>query len=441
MSEFCRVAWNEGMFLRPQHFQQQERSIYSRLYQSLAVVNPYFWGIYDMDIDYSLLSNGQFALTRFQGYLPTGAGVLSPERDSLPKPKSLMSEVRDEVIYLAVPSATASGQNLAERETAQCRYYVDEVSVNDTSLNEDTSEIIQIARLNAELKLESEPLAGFDTIAIARIHSVSEEGAVVLDKRYIPPLLNCSAHQEVMRSLNDLHGTLKQRADSLAGRIGSSQSSASSIVDFLMLQVLNRFDGVLSHVLSAKQIHPESLYTQCIELAGELATFSNQSKRTPTLPSYQHDNLSQTLGELFTALSQSMGTVLEQTAHQLPLESSHYGIRFSRLEDKQLLEQAEFVIAVRADITTEELRARFPNQVKVGPVEHIRDLINNQLSGVPVASLPAAPRQVPYHAGFHYFKLDKTSQYWARLKTSGGIAIHLSGLYPELDMQLWAIRQ
>jgi len=37
--------------------------------------------------------------------------------------------------------------------------------------------------------------------------------------------------------------------------------------------------------------------------------------------------------------------------------------------------------------------------------------------------------------------LDRTSQYWKDLKTSGGIALHVSGEYPELEMELWAIRQ
>ena len=51
-----------------------------------------------------------------------------------------------------------------------------------------------------------------------------------------------------------------------------------------------------------------------------------------------------------------------------------------------------------------------------------------------------APRQVPYHAGMIYFELDRSSPYWRKLATSSGLAIHVTGDFPELDMECWAIR-
>ena len=40
-----------------------------------------------------------------------------------------------------------------------------------------------------------------------------------------------------------------------------------------------------------------------------------------------------------------------------------------------------------------------------------------------------------------YFELDGSSPYWGKMTTSGGIAIHVSGEYPGLNMELWAIRR
>ena len=80
---------------------------------------------------------------------------------------------------------------------------------------------------------------------------------------------------------------------------------------------------------------------------------------------------------------------------------------------------AVFVLAARADVPAEELRRRFPAQLKVGPVEKIRDLVNLQLPGVPVTPMPVAPRQIPYHAGFVYFELDQANELWGQLKDLG----------------------
>jgi type VI secretion system protein ImpJ len=86
------------------------------------------------------------------------------------------------------------------------------------------------------------------------------------------------------------------------------------------------------------------------------------------------------------------------------------------------------------------LRKRFPAQSKIGPVEKITNLVNLQLPGVPVHSVPVAPRQIPYHAGFAYFELDQTNELWGQLKTSGGVAIYVAGEFPGLTMEFWAIR-
>jgi type VI secretion system protein ImpJ len=96
---------------------------------------------------------------------------------------------------------------------------------------------------------------------------------------------------------------------------------------------------------------------------------------------------------------------------------------------------------VRADVSTEVLRRHFPHQVKIGPVEDIRQLVNSALPGIDARPLAVAPRQIPYHADHVYFELDKSGEFWRRLATSGGIGIHIGGDYPGVDMELWAIRQ
>ena len=55
----------------------------------------------------------------------------------------------------------------------------------------------------------------------------------------------------------------------------------------------------------------------------------------------------------------------------------------------------------------EELRRRIPKQLKIGPVETIKDLVNNALPGVTVAPMPTAPRPIPFHAGSVYLELDQ----------------------------------
>ena len=88
----------------------------------------------------------------------------------------------------------------------------------------------------------------------------------------------------------------------------------------------------------------------------------------------------------------------------------------------------------------EQLRRLFPSQVKIGAVEHIRELVNVALPGIAVRALPVAPRQIPFYAGATYFELDRNSPHWQQMQSSGGFAIHVSGEFPSLRLELWAIR-
>ena len=87
-----------------------------------------------------------------------------------------------------------------------------------------------------------------------------------------------------------------------------------------------------------------------------------------------------------------------------------------------------------------KLRRLFPSQVKIGAVEHIRELVNVALPGIAVRPLPVAPRQLPFYAGATYFELDRASPHWQQMQNSGGFAIHVSGDFPNLRLELWAIR-
>ena len=132
--------------------------------------------------------------------------------------------------------------------------------------------------------------------------------------------------------------------------------------------------------------------------------------------------------------------VLEQNAFQIELMERAYGVRVAVIANQELIKSATFVLAVASDLPGEQVRKQFPTQVKIGPVEKIRDLVNLHLPGVGLRPLPVAPRQIPYHAGNNYFELDTASEFWRGLERSGGLAMHIAGDFPGLKLELWAIR-
>jgi type VI secretion system protein ImpJ len=239
----------------------------------------------------------------------------------------------------------------------------------------------------------------------------------------------------------ELQGLLHQRAEALAARaVASGRGGASEIADFLMLQIINRYEPVVAHLAASPALHPEDLYRLALEITGELSTLTAASRRPPQFSTYRHDALRASFDPVINALRGCLSVVMEQNAISIPLAHKKFGISVASVADQTLFDSAAFVLAARADVPSEDLRRRFPAQVKIGSVEKIRDLVNLQLPGITLQPMAVAPRQIPYHAGFAYFELDRSNELWRTLKGSGGIAIHQSGDFPNLAMELWAIR-
>lgn len=263
----------------------------------------------------------------------------------------------------------------------------------------------------------------------------------MLDESYIPPLLNAAAAPPLAAVMTELVGLLRHRGEAIAGRIGGGGArGVSDVADFMMLQAINRYEPMLMHLSRISTVHPERLFCLLAGMAGELASFTARGRRTPEFPEYRHDDLQASFRPVIAAIRQSLSAVLETPAVQIPLQDRGHGVRVGVIPDKSLLTNAGFVLAVRADMPQEEIRTSFPKLVKIGPVEQIRELVNVALPGIRIRPLPVAPRQIPFHSTAVYFELERGTQIWKQLASSGGIAIHVAGDFRDLSVELWAIR-
>lgn len=443
MSAYNKVIWSEGMFLRPQHFQQQDRYLEQLLEARTGALGPYTWGVIELALDSEPLAMGKISLSSVSAIFPDGTPILAPENQYLPDVLDVPVNTRDEIVYLCVPIRRSSTQESVrdQKDFPQARYQTSNFEArNSASVSGETAQI-QVGKLRACLKLGGDDLSGYAAIGIVRIRERQPEKPVVLDSSYIPPLLNSEASSVIKAYIEEIKGLLEHRGSALGHRLADSgRSGSAEIADYLLLQVINRFEPLLLQLASQARLHPHNLFLELLQLAGELATFTTASKRPPQIPIYAHDNLQQSYEGVFSALRQSLSTVLEQTAIAMELVQRKYGIYVAPINDRSLTTSASFVMAVKADIPGDLLRNRFPTQAKVAPVEAVRELISSQLPGLLLRPLPVAPRQIPYHAGYTYFELERSGELWRAMHKSGGFAVHLGAEFPGLKMELWAIR-
>ncbi len=445
MSWDSKVLWTEGLFLQPHHFQQADRYTEALVAGLAHRVSPYAWGVSELEIDTEVLKIGQFALKSCSGLTPDGTVFRVPGSDDHPPALDVPSDIKDCVVYLSVPQRRqgAVEVDMTGAELSAARLRPSELEVTDTMGSGKKPATLNVGKLRLQFALAVDDLADRLVIPIARIVEVKPDQEVILDTGFIAASLDVRAAGPLEGFLQELDGLLGHRMTALSGRLtqGGTAKGAAEIQDFLLLMAINRALPVFRHLVTIENVHPVSFYRDCVALAGELATFMAPEKHPPQFPPYQHQDLTSTFAPVIRLLRRYLSSVLEQTAVSIPLDPRKYGISVGVIADRKLLSTAGFVLAVSADIPAENLRRHFAGQAKIGPVEEIRQLVNSALPGIPMRPLPVAPRQIPYNAGVVYFEIDGDSPYWGKMTTSGGIAVHVSGDYPGLKMELWAIRQ
>jgi len=439
-----KVMWTEGMFLQPQHFQQQDRYAARQLDGRVSSSLHWAWGLTALQIDEAALLQGRLMLSSARGVLPDGTAFAVPDDDAAPPALEVPADARDQLIVLAAPMARPGVPESDVEETSVAmppRFRVTDLDVADVHAASLRTAPLQIGRLNLRLMLAADATDGSASVGVAKLVERRADGRIVLDTGYVPPMLHALGQAVLAGYVREVHGMLHQRGEALGARLAQpGRAGIGEITDFLLLQVVNRHEPLLAHLQRLSLLHPERLYAILLELAGELTTF-RESRRPPEYPAYRHDDLASCFRAVMVDLRQSLSMVLEQTAIQIELQERKHGIRVAIIADLEMQRNASFVLAVNAQMPGEALRSRFPTQVKIGPAERLRELVSLQLPGVTLRALPVAPRQIPYHAGFTYFELEtRGNEMWKQLETSGGLAIHVAGDFPGLEMSFWAIR-
>ncbi len=439
------VIWTEGMFLRPQHFQQQSRHIRGWMEERCGGLRPYAWGITRLEIDTQKLALGKFAIKSCSGVFPDGTPFNMPDNDPLPPPLEIQPQHKNETLELALllEKSTGTEATNGEDEELLSRYVRQEDSVRDLHTESLSGEaVIETGSLATRIRMSSQDKGAFATIPIAKVIERRADDMVLLDEQFIPTCLHCAGSQRLLDTIKDFQGLLHHRGEELASSLGSpGAGGVGEFVGFLLLQSVNQYEPLFNHLAQTTSLHPETLYRILVQLAGNLATITSERRRPDTYPDYNHQELSQSFNDLIRAIRLSLDWALEKPAIAIEIIKHPRGVYTANVMEKPLLKSAQFVLAVKAQIPVEKLQSQIARQTTIASKDQLSQLVKSHLPGIPIRPLPVTPRQIPYHAEFTYFELDKHSDIWKGLEETGSFAMFFSGEFPGMELEFWAIKE
>jgi len=481
-----KVVWSEGMFLRTQHFQQQDRYAEQLVRTASEGMVPFPWGFDHLKINRAMLVDGAFHIEEASGVFADGTPFRIPE-DATVEPLKIESVKGREIVYLAMPEKLSgqpeigsdvsvgsegglddgadglfedgdgSGGMSLKRGVAATRYGQQTQKIRDTidGFTDQETEII-VGKPRLTLALGDRLAAGYSRIAIARIEDVRSTGEIVLEETFIPTCRVSAVSNRIAYYMTALSGALKSRSTELSAILGDRDSARiANIGDLLFFQVCNRYRRIVSHYTSELSVHPYTLFCLMLEMSGELATFAVPRQVPADPPPYRHPELVLSLEPLF----QELYRLLSQrgAAQAVRLEVRQVGTTsfyYSPVPDKDLVRNSTFVLGVRHRGSLDQLRRRLPSLATIGASNDIRRLVGH-FHGIHVENIdpPAEVRPDPNTA---YFRLmrdgprlgrdeqARMSEQWQKVETSDtAFAFHIAGVGDtlfEIELEFFAIR-
>jgi len=441
-----KVVWGEGMFLTPHLFQQEARYNEARLQLGLSWLGSFGWGLTELEIDREALTNGTFTVVRCRGLMPDGLPVQIPDGDEPPGSRALkgvFAPTADRLdAYLAIPVTHPDAVDVRIADGAggrPLRYRMELARVPDETAEGNEREV-PVARKMFKTLFAGESLDDTSSVKIAELVR-TPAGAFALDEAYVPPSLTVSASARLMMIQRRLLELLAAKSNGLSGqRRHVSDFGVSDVANFWLLHTVNSAIPILAHFATASDRHPEQLYTVLVRLAGELTTFALQTD-VRDLPRYAHDKLGETFGELESKIMFLLETVIPTRYVMIPLERTPELLHVGRVQDDRLFKTAQFYLGANAQVSGNRLIDEIPAKAKISAPDQINDLIGRAVSGVTLTHEPVPPGAIPVKTGFKYFHLGAQGRGWDAIARARGLAIYLPDEFPDVKLELVAVKE
>jgi len=438
------IVWREGLFIRPQHFQQNSFYMMSELMQRTRNLGANMWGIFDMEIDKSNLSLGKILIRHISGLMPDGTLFDISDNEQLLGREIRESDVGED-LYLSLPLAIANSKEVyfEHDEEKPTRYKAKAISkIPNLNMGEESHADLTYSEFNFKILKKAELKEGYTSVKITRVKEVSTDGQVTLDNSYEPTFLHLHKARAITTGLQDIIATLQYRSEQIASKLGDNSLETTELGDYLMLQLVNKAYSRLHFYTTQSQLHPADLFLEINSIIAELAVFLKKEKRVASPLIYSHLKQNESFQIVFSEIKSLLNFILERNAIAIELEKGKYGLYRAKLPNKNMLQTDSFILTVSSKLLDEsDLKKLLLDNLKVSTVEGIQELVNLHLSGFKISPLASAPRQIPYRVDNSYFKIILTEEDKHILDISGGFAFYLPELLQrDLGFTLWAIK-
>jgi type VI secretion system protein ImpJ len=439
------IYWHQGLFLQPQHFQQLEMHQRFSREPFVRMLNPYPWGIEQLEVAQSALGNRMAEVRSLR--------LLLPDQTYLEYPGNVVLAARSfekiwtdpELplnVYLAIRRLSVSQANVtvvdSMGQAVDVRTRFASLSNPGEAVDVYTGQgqammptVMHVARLVFEPELAS--LDDHDVVPIMRL--TLEGDQVRVAGQHVPAAVCLGASPflaSVLRDIrDDMLGRLRQLEEYKSPRgVNTEDLDANFLMMMQAVQVLNRHVPALTHLLETGAVHPWHVYGQLRQCVGELSTFSHRFdvygrmlNREEGLPPYDHteqgvcfvkarDIISQLLSEIAVGPEFHVALALQGDVFSGAIPPEYFANRH------------RFYLILQSEATRDMDVRELLGTARLAASDAIADLIDHALPGVELIELPGPPQGLPRRSDARYFRVEQMSEGWEQIEQSGAVSFY-----------------
>ena len=441
-----KVLWGEGLFLRPQHFQQQDRYHEARLNQTACALHPYAWGVRKLSVDHEALKSDILRVDELSLIFPDGEVYRAPDGDALPlqvRLGELAPAVQTVTFHAALPSLKAHGDNCAggPDDKGDARFARHERDTQDLFTRAADAPVTYLKK-TLRLIADTEALESFESFPLVKLRRVATGGFEV-DPSFTPPSLSIEGapglHTQLARlmekllaKVNALYGHMREPSKNVVEIRGGDMSS------FWLLHTASTGYAALSHYLNHRELHPERLFGDLLALAGGLMTYS-RSHKLEDLPAYAHTDPGPAFARIDDIIRNLLDTVISSKYFTIMLKNERASYHLGALDSGKINAQTTLYLAVSADLPALQLVEVVPLRFKVGAPEDVDKFVLSALPGVKLVHAPQVPAAIPVRPDTCYFVLEHKGVLYENMLKAQAISIYVPTGIRDLKLELIAI--
>jgi len=458
------IYWHEGLFIRPQHFQQFDQNCRQAIQNRIDLFESYQWGINSLAMVDAAISNDIIeienidvlfqdgSLVRYPGNCKIQARNIAKLWQDTSKPLSIYIALRRNISGKSNVNLTTKGelnQAINKQETSDVRYSLPEQGVEVADyFSDDKFSNVLFLDYHIRILVESE-LDSFEDYHLIKIAEVTKElEHTRFSSSYIPPLLQVAGNPAFMcliRQCYEQSITMVSRLNAKLNNSRKNRRNSNQLNDLFVLQILSRYLPVLEEYLRGEAKRPYDVYVMLRQFISEIQCScrvddSNKNSNFSKISfQYNHD----AIYTIFTGLTNELLSLYKLIVSSpdlvvpLSFDGTYY---FSDLSSVREISETDVYLSVNTEMESKKVKHIFESLAKTSSRQQLPILISKSVNTTDLIFQSDPDDRLPRNSHVYYFRINKISRAWEAVIEDRNIAVYLGNKLGNFSLNLVLLR-